>query len=719
MGDLHCIAMTSLVIKWTRRLQTRLRITTLYRALALASMTWLCMTIFLYRIANYLAIHTDGTSFARANISQSKLQALMAMNDVTLPPTVRIQSDPIAEMMLPKLSILSFYHLPKRKSSILYTEVTSANRDTSYPLAPDFTFHVRYGGDSVVLYEDFGPGCIFRIYLFPSLPRDFDVLRRLTSADLASSFIMFNIDGADFRYSIQQLMLANDWPFLYPINTRHAKPVSGIGTYVPICYEKYASVTYKHRENLPPNLFDVTVNCSRDDLSCPVHIYSAVSRHKYPVGTRVESFARTAKHKTERQTHENTLNDAVHLLRNPDKHGPDRGEPCLLKCVTLPGGHNDVPVYEYRGSGVISALKVRVFDNVTGLLLPDWTNLLLTAYFDDSTQPQIDHVPLGSMFGATASLNEFIGAAVGRGRKSCAYENARLQLPATAVTGYFYFPMPFWRSASFYVSSARGARTQLLCAQFSVVGNYYDEQSTGYFHAAKNYYTDDVSGWRNVMTVNDSWGSVVALFLDVDNLRAVRNVPLSARWAALQSDIVIYVDGARSATVLGTGLEDYFSYAHGFAEAENTSYSFVGVYHSAPKRAEPLTWHCYRLHVLDPILFRSQIQIVMEGTGSRFQKPVRPISYTKHRERLRSGAASFSHMVLYYARATSGVSVSDIVMIGNQTSESLHHFEILRKSKSESGLTFSVKQKRYLAAVNADETFDRSGRAFYPGDSFR
>lgn len=707
--------MTSFMANWVRRFQLWFRVKTLYRASVLASMLWLCMTIFLYQTANDLSIHSIWSSFAPTNISQEQLRVLMAANDVT----VFTRWDPIAEMTIQNLGMLSFYHLPKRKSSILYTEVTSANRDTSYPLAPDFTFHVRYGEDSVVLYEDFGPGCIFRIYLFPSLPRDYDVIRRMTSADLKSSFLLFNIDGADFRYSVQQLMEANDWPFLYPINTRHAKPVSGIGTYVPICYEKYASVTYKHRENLPPNLFDVTVNCSRDDTLCPVHIYSAVSRHKYPVGTRVESFAQIASSMTGRQEHESLLNAAVDLLRQPGEHGPDRGERCLLKCVDFAGGRDDHLVYERRGSGVISALKVRVFDNVTGLLLPDWTSLLLTAYFDDSAQPQIDHVPLGSLFGATASLNEFIGAAVGRGRKFCAYENARLDLPSTAVTGYLYFPMPFWRSAKFYVSSARGAKTQLMCAQFSVVGNYYAEESTAYFHAAKTYYTDDVSGWRNVLAVNNSWGSVVALFLDVDNLRAVRNVPLSSRWAALQADAVLYIDGARSASVLGTGLEDYFSYSHGFAEAGNTTYSFVGVYHSTPKRAEPLTWHCYRLHVLDPIPFRNQIQFVMEGTGSRFQRPTRPISYAKHSERLRSGMTSLAHMVLYYARATPGASRADIFMLGDQASESAHRFKILRKSKSESGMTFRVHQKRYLAAVNADDTFNRTGRVFYPGDSFR
>ena len=68
-----------------------------------------------------------------------------------------------------------------------------------------------------------------------------------------------------------------------------------------------------------------------------------------------------------------------------------------------------------------------------------------------------------------------------------------------------------------------------------------------------------------------------------------------------------------SLSVLISGLEDYFSYAHGFALAENTTYAYVGNYHAAPQRKEPLTWHCYRHHVLDPVPFQSDVMFIMEG----------------------------------------------------------------------------------------------------------
>ena len=107
----------------------------------------------------------------------------------------------------------------------------------------------------------------------------------------------------------------------------------------------------------------------------------------------------------------------------------------------------------------------------------------------------------------------------------------------------------------------------------------------------------------------------VALFSNVDNLRAKRNVPLNERWALLQSDYVMFIDGKRSVAMQGSGLEDYFGYAHGFALAENTTYAFVGNHHAAPKRKEPLTWHSYRYHVLDPVTFNNDIRMMMEGTS--------------------------------------------------------------------------------------------------------
>ena len=127
-----------------------------------------------------------------------------------------------------------------------------------------------------------------------------------------------------------------------------------------------------------------------------------------------------------------------------------------------------------------------------------------------------------------------------------------------------------------------------------------------------NYDTDETK-YREVLAVDNSWGQVVGLLMEVNHLRPVPKVPINHMWAPLQADAFLFLDGQKSATVLGTGLEDYFSYAHGFINAENTTYSFVGNYHSEPRKTDLLTWHCYRFHVLDPVVFHSSIQFIMEG----------------------------------------------------------------------------------------------------------
>jgi Protein of unknown function (DUF2961) len=221
--------------------------------------------------------------------------------------------------------------------------------------------------------------------------------------------------------------------------------------------------------------------------------------------------------------------------------------------------------------------------------------------------------------------------------------------------------------------------------------------------------SDDVGGWRNVIDVQGGWGQLVGLAMEIDNLRAVRDVPLMYRWAALQADCIIYVDDSQSATVLGTGLEDYFSYAHGFAGAENTSYSFVGVHHAGPRRAEPLTWHCYRQHILDPVTFR------------RFTNPAKPLTYSEHRARLNNGHSSLAHVAFYYFRSHPSTNESvrcDRIEFGKNQSETSHLFQIVHLA-SQSGRVFSVTNGRFLGDTARNRTFNLSGRSFNSGDAFK
>jgi len=213
--------------------------------------------------------------------------------------------------------------------------------------------------------------------------------------------------------------------------------------------------------------------------------------------------------------------------------------------------------------------------------------------------------------------------------------------------------------------------------------------------------------------------------VEVDNLVPVQNVPLAYRWAALQADPIIHIDNSASATVLGSGLEDYFSYAHGFAGAENTTYAFVGVHHgSGGSRSsfDPLTWHCYRQHVLDPITFRSSVRFFMEGTGSKFSSPVDPLDFQEHWKLRSAGLPALAHVVLYYFRHSSKpLSMTcDQIWFGNVTSEQHHRFKLVRSLSSGRTFTLSDLPRRFVGDTSQNRTFlFAGGRAFTVGDMFQ
>jgi len=224
--------------------------------------------------------------------------------------------------------------------------------------------------------------------------------------------------------------------------------------------------------------------------------------------------------------------------------------------------------------------------------------------------------------------------------------------------------------------------------------------------------------------VHGGWGQLVGLSMEIDNLRAIRDVSLMYRWAALQADSLIFIDDSQSASVFGTGLEDYFGYAHGFAGAENTTYSFVGVHHAGPQRSEPLTWHCYRQHILDSITFRNSLRIVMEGTDTRrFMNPVKPLTYDAHKARLIKQQTSIAHVVLYYFRehsaaAASGMLHCDRIEFGNPQSETSHFLEFIQQASQGVPELVTIRS-RYLGDTARNQTFAFSGRSFQQGDIFK
>jgi len=287
------------------------------------------------------------------------------------------------------------------------------------------------------------------------------------------------------RFSLQKLAEADEWPFIYPLSAKHPSLVSGLGAYTPFCYQKSLRITYQSDHDFPANLLDLNVNCTANELLCPVHVYSAVSSHQFPAGTLVASDNVSDVD----QFRSGDVSRVVELLKHPEMNGPDAAEPCVLTCFELCRQCQRVLYHRVHSSAVITSLRVRVFVTQTGLMSPDWTDVFFTAYLDNASVPQFQQIPLGSLFGATASLNDFSGAAFGKRSMHCDYDYSDISFEERTITGYLYLPMPYWHEALIVVEGADSLQaTATICFQITTVDNFYEESQTGHLHGVKTYY---------------------------------------------------------------------------------------------------------------------------------------------------------------------------------------------------------------------------------------
>ena len=81
------------------------------------------------------------------------------------------------------------------------------------------------------------------------------------------------------------------------------------------------------------------------------------------------------------------------------------------------------------------------------------------------------------------------------------------------VTGYFYLPMPYWNHAK--LSLRATGQPRVVCWQITRCNNSYSSEDAGYLNAQASYFSGDVSGWRSILNVKNSWGHVV---------RAIKNI---------------------------------------------------------------------------------------------------------------------------------------------------------------------------------------------------
>ncbi len=218
-------------------------------------------------------------------------------------------------------------------------------------------------------------------------------------------------------------------------------------------------------------------------------------------------------------------------------------------------------------------------------------HLVLRMYWDDEDTPSVE-VPFGDFFGngfsrRTPWISPYLGV--------------------TSGGFYAYFPMPFRKHARIEVESTLDQSVNIF---FHFLGQHYRRlpKDALYFHAQWRREHPTVRGerYRILDAKGDGYFAGVALFM-----QACRK---GHRLNFLEGDEHIFIDGEETASIRGTGGEDYFQGGFYFIDGP-----FNAPYHGLIlKDPEKLQVACYRFHILDRVNFSESIRVEIEH-GNRPQ----------------------------------------------------------------------------------------------------
>ena len=378
-----------------------------------------------------------------------------------------------------------------------------------------------------------------------------------------------------------------------------------------------------------------------------------------------------------------------------------------------------ITLYDERRKGTVTSLKMRVYDGQKRTPMLDWASILISVTIDGAKTPQLVKIPLGSLFGATGGTNNIYSAMFGKSDMECDLEKAKY--PVRDTTGYFYFPMPFWKSAKITLEGTKYIRKTIhVCYELTIQENNQSEETTGYFHAAKTYYTGGVELWRKVIDLKKSWGSFVGITVELDKVKSDPGKFGALGWAVYESDPIIFVDGRKTAVTIGSGLEDYFNVAHCWRDTINSSFAFVGLFHASPRfdpRIPILTRHAYRLQVLDPIPFHNSFSFLMEGTSGKSFEFERDLGYDAFMKLKTEGKPTVSYMAFYYAKHESGLTKTDAIILSDQESRQSHHYSVDNKMTERH--QFTILGSSYLASYPMNRTTRADGAVHHKHTTVR
>lgn len=278
----------------------------------------------------------------------------------------------------------------------------------------------------------------------------------------------------------------------------------------------------------------------------------------------------------------------------------------------------------YEGPGIMDPLDnakvapVNEIHNALGLNRertdPNYfRKVLIKMTWEDNSHPSV-LVPLGDFFGIGHSMpSNFTSLPMNVSVKPSEDRQFGAQCSCSC-----YFPMPFNSKAKIEIVNEN---ERPLGLYFYIDYELYKQElpeDTVYFHAKWNRELP-CEGWGNDLQVNspevnsvsnlDGAGNYVVLETKGAGHYVGCNLSVThfqGSWWG-EGDDMIFIDGEKEPSIIGTGTEDYFNHAWGM---QKNQFPFFGsIVHESDFAGYQVS---YRFHIADPIYFDESIKVTIE-----------------------------------------------------------------------------------------------------------
>ncbi|NLI00034.1 MAG: DUF2961 domain-containing protein [Chthonomonadales bacterium] len=297
-------------------------------------------------------------------------------------------------------------------------------------------------------------------------------------------------------------------------------------------------------------------------------------------------------------------------------------------CWTVEPGDKAV-IAEIEGAGCITHLWFTVSCPDDRYYL---RHTVLRAWWDGEENPSIE-VPLGDFFNIGHGLAASNAAAP---LTTVAPKGEELKLGGGMAMNS-YWQMPFARGARLEIANEGPAQIRSL--YFYVDYEEYDALAEDVlrFHAqwrrenptqgikgdlcaqGINYWSlmnePNLTGSENYVILQaEGRGHFVGCNLSVDNIDPT---PDGLTWWG-EGDDMIFIDGEKTPSMIGTGSEDYLCHAWGM-HPQGYPYAGTSVYEHDPERPTRKKQTSYRFHIEDPIMFERSLLVTIEHGHANLQ----------------------------------------------------------------------------------------------------